>query len=360
MLNDKVKAGRKAAQSWLGILVYDSARGQVDRGVFTERLQATIDPLLKLTNIRDITASSLPTANLAESGAAIKKRMRKVLTPEKYQERISVLSEMLVDTTSSEKVEASGSSTTFLAITTGWARITGQDQEYIWRVTEKLQRYYEKWQKETGYRDFSDSEVTQHPQEYGNFLAGLSRILLEETPDRDISKAGELFREAIRKASEDDFNNTVQKAIKPAAAFITQKTETQLISAFIANPEARNKITAPEVEALVEWEKAKQGWDGNTDKAFELLRAGLNPELQSTENQPDRAVIISALKSIGRRNLLSNILDALDEKLKARFITYVTNTMKRLYHQVKSIWEFLGSTSANDDHRAVSQWLFRR
>ncbi len=258
ILKDKVKTIRRKAQSWLGILVYDSARGQVDRGVFTERLRTTIDPVLKLKHIQAITKSDPPKVDSEEGGAAIKKTLLKRQTSDKYRERIIVLNEIRENASLDESMENSKSPDIFAVITLHWARIMGQNMDFAQRVSERFNELFEEWQKETGYHDFSDSEVTQHPQEYGDFLAGFTRILLEETSDKDISNAGEFFRQAIREVSEEDFNGAIQEAIVPISSFITRETEAQLTTALKANPEAKNKITSPEVEALVEWEKRKQ------------------------------------------------------------------------------------------------------
>lgn len=360
ILKDKVRIARRKAQSWLGILVYDSARGQVDHGAFAERLKITINQVLKLEHMQAIIKNALPKANSEKAGATIKKTLLKRQTSDKYGERITVLNEMLDSISLDERMEDSNSPNVFAVLTINWARTTGQNIDFIRRVSERLQRHFEKWQKETGYHDFSDSAVIKHPQEYGDFLAGFSRILLEETSDKEVANAGAFFKQAIQEVTEKDFNDTMQEAIAPVATFITRKTEEQLSSTFKSNPEARTKITSPIVEALVECEREKQRWCGEMDKAAEIIVQGLGPEFQGLESQPDKLAIISALRSTGRRSLQSNLLYALSGKLKVKFIENLTCVMKKLYANVKSYWEFSESTAEEGGHQPILQWLFRR
>lgn len=339
MLNDKVKAMRKKAQSWLGILVYDSARGQVDRGVFTERLKATIDPVLKLKYMQAISKIDPPIAYSEEASAAIKKTLLRRQTPDRYRERITMLNEIRENASLDERMENSKNPNIFATLILNWAKIMGQNTDFVQRVSERFNELFEEWQKETGCHDFSDLEVTEYPQEYGGFLAGFTRILLEETPNKDISNAGEFFRQAIREVSEEDFNGTIQEAIVPISPFIIRETEAQLTSALKANPEAKNKITSPEVEALVEWEKGKQGWGGDTNRAIELLEGSLTSDSRMSSDQVNRATIFGSLKVIGRRSILANLKDAIKGQLRVRLIDCALRSLEKcLLQKPRIIW----------------------
>jgi hypothetical protein len=339
ILKDKVRTMRRKAQSWLGILVYDSARGQVDRGVFTERLKATIGPVLNLKYLQAIVKIDPPRVYSEEASAAIKKTLLRRQTSDKYRERITMLNEIRENASLDERMENSKSPNIFATLTLNWAKIMGQNMDFAQRVSERFNELFEEWQKETGCHDFSDLEVTEHPQEYGNFLAGFTRILLEETPNKDISNSGEFFRQAIQEVSEEDFNGTIQKAIVPISSLITRETEAQLTSALKANPEAKNKITSPEVEALVEWEKGKQGWGGDTNKAIKLLGGSLTSDSKMSNDQVDRATIFSSLKMIGKRSILVNLKDAIKGQLKVRLIDCALRWLEKcLLQKPRIIW----------------------
>ena len=330
---------RKKARSWLGVFVYDSALGKADRNLFAERLKAIINPMLMLKNLQGF-ANDNQIFDITEAGTAIKKRLLKTLTPEKYRERFTISQEILEYTPSSEKIETPGSSNTFQSLILGWARITGQELSFVRKVADRLQIYYEEWQLETGCCDFSDFAVMQHPQEYGEFLSGFSRILIDETPDKNMSKAVESFNQVIQEISEKDFHSAMQEAISPVVTLITKETGERLISTLKANPEAKNKIISPEVEALVEWEKEKQAWGGNTNRAIELLEGSLISDSKTSIDQAGRAAILNSLKVIGRRSILTNLKDAIKGQLRIRLIDCALRWLKKcLLPKPRIIWD---------------------
>ena len=122
---------------------------------------------------------------------------------------------------------------------------------------------------------------------------------------------------------------------------------------------ARERIDIPELKALVLREEARLGWSRSTEKeAFNTLRGSLSPELKEAVDNRDE-VIRSAIESVGRRGLFNNLLDAINEQLRPRFVGSLMRFLKAVV-RVESNWEFDTSNSAQENSSSILSWLFRR
>lgn len=357
-LPEEIKTLRRKIKPWFGVLTYDNARGKLDRGITANRLKSVIEPLLKSESIEAITNDS--NLDLPEvDDATMKKRILRKMNPDNFSEKLSDIHEMLKASSLDDKDNPSLISNGFTMIILRWAQITGQDLGFVRRATQRLAILFKEWQTETGLHSFSDSETYQNPKEYGRFFSRFSHILLEETPEEALSKARKFFIDTIKKYPEINLESVLKEVLPPVTGYITRKTEEKLNSAFKTNPKAKRDISSPEVGSLAELEKKKQGWGGDMNKATELLEEGIKEELSNLEYRPDKATLTSTVKSVGRQSLISNIYQALDGKLKPRFIDAITKAMKRIYRQVKSYWDF-SESGIDSNYKSIQQWLFRR
>ncbi len=337
-LPEEIKTLRRKIKSWLGVLTYDSAKGKLDRDVTSNRLQSVIEPVLKSNNIGEITNY----ANLdpPEVDDVIKKkRILRKMTPDNFSQKLSDIHEMLKES-SFKKEEPSQIRNGFTIIVLRWAKITDQDLDFVRRVFERLEILFKEWQKETGLTSFNDSETYRNPEEYGKLFSSFSRILLEETPEEALLKARNIFIDLIKKYSEINLEDTLEEVLPPVTGYITRKTEEKLNSAFNTNPKAKRDISSPEVEALVKWEKEKQAWGGNTNRAIELLEGSLTSDSKTSIDQAGRAAILNSLKVIGRRSILTNLKDAIKGQLRIRLIDCALRWLKKcLLPKPRIIWD---------------------
>jgi len=126
-----------------------------------------------------------------------------------------------------------------------------------------------------------------------------------------------------------------------------------------ANPSARERIDIPELKALVLREEVRLGWSRSTEKeAFKTLRGSLSPELKEAVDNRDE-VIRSAIESVGRRGLFNNLLDAINEQLRPRFVGSLMRFLKSIV-RVESNWEFDTSNVTQENAGSIRRWLFRR
>ena len=130
-------------------------------------------------------------------------------------------------------------------------------------------------------------------------------------------------------------------------------------NALSESPAAKGRINHPEYGALAEKEASKYNWNSNYEQAFAVLNTHLQVELDTQGINVNEKSSSFAVSRIGRRNLLSNLIDALEEKLHLRFVEAIRNFLDNVRNQIQSFWELSpsGSSAMRD---AVRDWLFRR
>ena len=126
-----------------------------------------------------------------------------------------------------------------------------------------------------------------------------------------------------------------------------------------SNPEAEAKITVPEFQALVFREETKQGWrEGVNKDACMIPRGDLGLELEGEVNKVEE-IIRSSIETISRRGLYSNLIDALNGRLRPKFTEIIRGLLRNI-RDVVSSWEFDAAVLNKGDESNIRNWLFRR
>ena len=91
---------------------------------------------------------------------------------------------------------------------------------------------------------------------------------------------------------------------------------------------------------------------------LKFIRENLEIVKEAVNNKNE--VIISTVKSVGRRGLFNNLLVAIDGQLKSRFVNTLQYFLQSISARVVTTWEFEPATSIKEQMNNISQWLFRR
>jgi len=348
----------KRAKSWLAILTYYCAQGQTQLGALSERLWSLYESILKPEILQETIRNAIPKTLDEKEAAGIKKRIMSRLTPNKIERRI--LSSPKIP---SRKALAQGKLNSFtlgrLVVT--WAVLTHQStHDFMVRVYPNINRLYRDWRDATGCRGLSDEECRSHPKESALFWSGIYRTLIQATPEENLLHFMQDGIHALGAVIEaPGLGKMIHKLLRQAGRVMTKDTAKRIESALKENPYARERINIPEFKALVLREEAKLGWSKNTDKeAFRILRESLSPELKEAAANTGE-IIKSSIESVGRRGLFNNLLDALNGKLRPRFIESIMRFLKSIV-RVDSSWEFETSTLIKENTNKICSWLFRR
>ncbi len=309
---------KRKFDAWLGTLLYHAAQGQADSGVFGERLESIVAPQMPPDAVREAARDALAQMPLWEDLTDLKGEVLKRCTPQRMTEGIGLVQELLAW----QPTANDSGSQTIGDLVRGWAELTRQDSgEFEERLYPKLVPLVAEWQCKTNYPGFTEEAVFQHPQEVGEFMAGLIKVFLEETPQAKLVGLMSVAMSAITETPSADVEAGLQDALREGCAFTAWRTSRQLGDALEANPQVKAALSTPEVAALVEYEEQGQGWGGDADKAVELLEGSLGTQLQEQiRGRPTKAALLNALKSAGRRSLLNNLMDAVKGHLSGRLI----------------------------------------
>ena len=353
----EVKVLRKKAKSWLAILTYQCTRGQTQLDALNQRLMSLYQPVFKPEIIRETIRNAIPTSLNEKDTAGIKKRIVSRLTPGKVERRMLDYS-LAIGRKNLAQKKNSFTLGRFVII---WAVLTHQStQEFLTKVIPGINRIYRDWHKATGCSGLSDEECRSHPRESARFWSGFLRILIQETPEENLINFVQGGIQALGAVvGMPGLDKKFYDLLGKATRLVTKETAKRIESALKENPYAGERIDIPELKALVIREEARLGWSRNADEnTIKTLRESLSPELKKEVDTTDE-VIKSSMEAIGRRGLFNNLLDALNGKLRPRFIENIIHFLKYIV-RVESSWEFDTSNLIEKNARSVQKWLFRR
>jgi len=353
-----VRNMRKKAKAWLASLTYYSARGKINHGLFSQRLQSLFKPIFKPEILQKAVRDAIP-KNLDVKGVTgIKKSIMSRLTPNKVYRRMLSYPQI---PTRKALIRDNPSSFTLGRLFITWAMLTDQSpQDFITKVAPNVNRLYEEWHGSTGCQGLSDEEYQGHEKESARFLSGICRTLIQATSEENLIRFMHVGIKALGTViGEPGLEKEIYRLLGQASRFVTRDAAQKIELALKANPSARERINIPELKALVLREEARLGWSSNTEKeAFKTLRGRLSPELkEAVDNRDD--VIRSAIESVGCRGLFNNLLDAINEQLRPRFVGSLMRFLKAVV-RVKSNWEFDTSNVTQENAGSIRRWLFRR
>lgn len=347
-----IRTLRKTAKTWLACLTYYSARGKINLGKFGLRLQSLFKPFFMSEIIQKTLRDTVPDVVI------IKKRIMSRLTPNKVSKRM--LNYPKIPDAKTQVKEKPGSFTLGRLIIT-WAILTDQSpQDFIVKVYPNISRAYIKYRDSTDCQGLSDEEYNRYPQESTRFVSDIFRIFIKATPEEDLIRFMHTVIKALAIVIEmPGLEKEINKQLGQASRLITKDTAQKIESAFKASPNTKERINIPELKALVQREEAKLGWSNHSEKAVtKTLKSSLSPELQEAVEDNDE-IVRSSIEEVSRRGLLNNLFDALNGKLRPRFVTSITRFLKSIVH-VKSTWEFDTSPVTQEELAGIRKWLFRR
>jgi len=356
-LEQDIKALRKKAKSWLAILIYQCARGQTQLDALNQRLMSLYQPVFKPEILRETIRNAIPTSLNEKDTAGIKKRIVSRLTPGKVERRMLDYS-LAIGRKNLAQKKKSSTLGRFVII---WAVLTHQStQEFLIKVIPGINRIYRDWHKATGCSGLSDEECRSHPRESARFWSGFLRILIQETPEENLINFVQGGIQALGAVVEmPGLDKKFYDLLGQATRLVTEETAKRIKSALKENPYAGERINVPELKALVIREEARLGWSKNADESIlKTLRESLSPELKKEVDKTDE-VIKSSMEAIGRRGLFNNLLDALNGKLRPRFLESIICFLKAIM-RVESRWEFDNSNLIRENAESIRRWLFRR
>lgn len=358
-MDKRDKKIKRKADSWLGTLVYHTARNDIPTQTLSQRLQGIITPLLTSEAIKEAANSALGGLSSSDFTTSLKDRMAKGCVSDRALKRISVMHEVYDWHSISPDAEEPQ---TLGELIKRWAELTNQDQQdFQMRIYPRLESLLRKWWRKTKAPGLTDGEVFKDPEEAAEFTSGLIRLLIAETPTSKMNEIIRLGLHELANASPDAMQPELQHSLAEVADFTTWRTCNEIGSVFEQTPNAREAISTPEVTALVMYEEARQGWIDSTDKATELLNDNLASELDSSK--PKHAIktaLLHAISSVLRRSLISNLGDAIKGELKSRLIRKAQDWLRKQIQNVEISWQFPESAEKDKKTSGIRSWLFRR
>ena len=265
-----------------------------------------------------------------------------------------------IPVTKSQARENLGSFTLGRLIVT-WAVLTDQSpQDLVVKVFPNVSRACVKFHDATGCRELSAEGYYRYPQESVCFMSGIFRTLIKATPEENLIRFMHTGIKVLAIVIEmPGLEKEIHKLLDQASHLMTKDAVQKIESALKANPNARERIDVSELKALVQREEAKLGWANHGEKAaIKTLESNLSPELQEAD-EDNEEVVRSSIEEVSRRGLFNNLLDALNGKLRPRFIESITRFLKSIV-RVNSTWEFDDSQVSQEELAGIRRWLFRR
>jgi len=357
-VEQEIRTLRKKAKAWLASLTYYSARGKINHGIFSQRLQSLFKPVFKPEVLKEAMKDAISETIEATEATGTKKRIMSRLTPNKVYRRMLIYPQI---STAKTLQEDQPSSFTLGRLLITWAVLTDQPpQNFIVKIAPKVNRLYIEWRDSTGCRGLSDEEYQGHEKESARFWSGIHRTLIQATPAENLVHFMHTGFEALGDVvGMPGLEKEIYKLLGQASRFVTKDATQKIELALKANPLARERIDIPELKALVLREEARLGWSKRTEKeALKTLQGSLSPEMKEAVDNRDE-VIRSSIESVVRRGLFNNLLNALNGQLRPRFVESIMRFLKAIVH-VESRWEFDTSNSAQENGGSIRRWLFRR
>jgi hypothetical protein len=353
----EIRILRKKTKSWLASLTYHAAQGNINLNILSQRLMSLYQPVFKPEILRETMRNAIPTSLNEKDTAGIKKRIASRLTPGKVERRMLDYS-LAISRKNLAQKKKSSTLGRFVII---WAVLTHQStQEFLIKVEPGINRIYQDWYKATGCSGLSDEECRSHPRESARFWSGFLRVLIQETPEENLINFVQGGIQALGAVvGMPGLDKKFYDLLGQATRLVTEETAKRIESALKENPYAGERINVPELKALVIREELRLGWSKNADESIlKTLREGLSPELKKEVDKTDE-IIKSSMEAIGRRGLFNNLLDALNGKLRPRFIESIIRFLKAIM-RVESRWEFDNSNLIRENTESIRRWLFRR
>lgn len=353
----KLRAARKKAKAWLGTYVWHITQEPTDHYVFSKRLHPILESLVNDPSLQQAVKVSVSEPRSHPTDDDLKTRIHKKLTPKKMLTLISTIQ----DATSSRAIGRDDTALTIGELVENWATLTDQNHaDFAARVYSKIVRLIREWQKSTGQSSFTDLEIQAHSADAAKFMSHFYRLLLEETPHANIDALLSKVLLLPEKESCDDFLTHAKQLLPGVSTLFTLRIGRQISRAIEVNPKAKTLLSAPELAALIEWEEEKHGWGGSTTKAVKILKESALLRSDSSNQPPDDRTILYVLKLVGRQSLVTNINDAVKNKLVVRYKVAIDLALQKLSRQVRSVWEFATTPRNQKTSNNVLQWIFRR
>lgn len=353
----EIRILRNKTKSWLASLTYHIAHRDINLNIFSQRLRSLLKPVFKSEllqkGISDCISENIDT----KEAAVIKRNIMSKLTPNKIYGRM--LSYLRISTQKA-LIKDKPKPFTLGRLLIAWALLTDQSpRDFIVRVSPDITRLYKEWHNTTGCQGLSDEECYSHEVESARFLSGVCRTLVQATPEDSLIRFLHVGIKTLNAViGTPGLEKEIYKLIGQVSRLVTKDAAQKIGTALKANPCAREKISIPELKALVLREEAKLGWSKNTEiEALNTLRGSLSPELK--ESADNSEVIRTSVEIMGRKGLFNNLLDALNGQLRPRFVENVKRFLKPII-RVESNWEFDTSNSKQENAGGVREWLFRR
>ena len=333
----EIKTLRKKAKSWLSSLSYYSARGEVSLDTFAKRLHSLFQPVLKPDILKGAIKVVVPERMETKEATRIKKRIMSRLTPDKVYRRMLCYSQIY---SSKALVKDKPDSMTLGRLLIAWAVLTDQSpQDFLTRVSSKVTRLYMEWCASTSCFGLSDEECFSHLKESAKFWSGIWQTLIQATPE---DKLVHLIRTGIKALGAviemPGLEKELYELFGQASRLVTSDAAEKIELALKVNPSAGERISIPELKALVLREEAKLGWNNNNkNEVLSTLWRSLSPDLEIEDNADES--IRSSMEAIGKRSLFNNLLDALNGRLRMRFVESIKHFLSSTV-RVKSNWHF--------------------
>ena len=344
------KQWQRKAQSLLALLMYRLAQGPVETEPFTASLQQIYSDR--------ITANPVNTDVLKNSLAQV--QLGKLPKTKRLKRKFTHFLKLQQQKEKDRGQPSDNPPLTIGQVVNGWAGLTGQDEaEFAAKVCPKIRKLVIKYYKATGQFGLTDSQAYENPEFAFNFMADLFAILVEETPaDKKDSLVGQikttLFTSGTQSAVEVD-----DELLRDASNMLTSEIATQIGELLSHNPSAKDRLLHPLFGELMAMEAKKYGWDSG-------VPADHYAQLQSAISQngvsPNKRIISRSLRRLGRKNVLQNINDALDDNLSENLNKIAREQMAEEQNKTQSVWEFspISPGDTAETEKSVREWLFRR
>jgi len=344
------KQWQRKAQSLLASLMYRLAQGPVKTESFTSSLQLIYSDRISANPVNiDVLKNSLAPVQLGKLPKT--KRLKR-----KLAHFLKIQKQNVED----RKQPSNNPPFTVGRIVNGWAGLTGQDKtELALKVCSKIRKMAIEHYQATGHFGFTDSQAYENPESAFNFIVDLFNILIEETPEDKKDSLMEQIKTTLFTSGTQSAVEVNNELLHDTSAMLTSEIVTQINEALSHNPSAKDRLLHPLLGELMAMEAKKYGWDSG-------VPANHHAQLQSTISQnsvsPNKRMISRSLRRLGRKNVLQNIYDALDDNLIENLNKIVGEKTTEEQNKTQSVWEFSPvSTGDNaETEKSVRQWLFRR
>ena len=344
------KHWQRKTQSLLASLMYRLAQGPIETEPFATSLQQIYSDRITANPVNsDVLKNSLTQVQLGKLPKT--KRHRR-----KFTHFLKIQKQNVED----RKQPSDNPPLTIGQVVNSWAELTGQDEtEFAVKVYPKIRKLANEYYQATGHLGCTDSQAYENPESAFNFMTDLFNILIEETPADKKDFLVEQIKTTLSTSGTQSAVEIDNELLHDASATLTSEIVTQINEALSHNLSAKNRIIHPLVGELMVMEAKKYGWDSG-------VPANHHAQLQSTISQnsvsPNKRMISRSLRRLGRKNVLQNIYDALDDNLIENLNKIVREKTTEEQNKTQSVWEFSPvSTGDNaETEKSVRQWLFRR